>query len=130
MKIYIYKILYKNRRLKQIIFSKYWTNLKTTISQRNLKNLGLLFLLFEFDNFSFLIDIIDNIINTFVSCDHNCQQWQCSITITCLRLYHVTSILHCHWWEWERKREILIFKCIFHFHLLYFFEAADQCSTV
>ena len=38
---YIYKILYKNRRFKQIIFSKYATNLKTTISQRSLKNLGL-----------------------------------------------------------------------------------------
>ena len=40
-KNYIYKILYKNRRFKQIIFSKYATNLKTTISQRSLKNLGL-----------------------------------------------------------------------------------------
>jgi len=33
---YIYTILYKNRRIKQIIFSKYATNLKTKISQSNL----------------------------------------------------------------------------------------------
>ena len=52
----------KKRRFKYNIFSKYATNLKTTISQRSLSNLGLLILLFKFNNFSFLIDIIDNII--------------------------------------------------------------------
>ena len=36
MKIHIYTILYRNSRFKQIIFSKYATNLKTKISQRNL----------------------------------------------------------------------------------------------
>ena len=46
--LYIYKILYKNSyRFKQIIFSKYATNLKTTISKRSLSNLGLL-LFFNF----------------------------------------------------------------------------------
>ena len=70
IKIYIYKILYKNSRFKWIIFIKYTTNLKTMISQRSLRNLNLLLLLFEFNNFSFLIDIIDNIINTSVSCAH------------------------------------------------------------
>ena len=74
-------------RFQRIIFRKYTTNLKTTISQRSLRNLGLLLLLFEF------IYIIDNIINTFVSCDQNSYQWQCSIIVMCLRLYHVTSTL-------------------------------------
>ena len=32
-----------------------------------------------------------------VSRDPNFLQWQCSIIVTCLRLYHVTNILHCHW---------------------------------
>ena len=35
-KIHVYTILYRNSRFKQIIFSKYATNQKTTISQRNL----------------------------------------------------------------------------------------------
>ena len=35
-------MLYKSCSIKQIIFSKYATNLKTTISQRSLSNLGLL----------------------------------------------------------------------------------------
>ena len=39
--------------LEQIIFSKYATNLKTTISKRSLRHLGLLLLLLEFNNFSF-----------------------------------------------------------------------------
>ena len=93
--------------LKQIMFSKYETNLKTTISQWSLKNSGLLLLLFDliFNNFSFLIDIIENINTTFVSRDHNSHQWQCSFIVTCLRLYHVTQLcpisihflsVHCH----------------------------------
>ena len=57
-------MLYTNSRFKRIIFSKYTTNLKKTISQRSLSDLGLLLLLFELNNFSFLIDIIDNIKNT------------------------------------------------------------------
>ena len=48
--------------IKHIIFNKYATNLNTKISQRSLINSGLLLLLFEFNNFSCLIDIIDNII--------------------------------------------------------------------
>ena len=79
---YIYKIWYQILRFKQIIFSKYATNMKTTITQRCLKNLGLLLSLFEFDNFSFVIDKIDNIIYTSVSHDQNSLQWQCSILIT------------------------------------------------
>ena len=107
MKIYMYKILYKDSRFKQIIFSKYTTILKTTITQRSLRNSGLLLILFEFNSFSFLIDIIDNIINTSVSCDQNSFQWQWSIFITWLPLYYVTSILRCHWWEFLIWRENL-----------------------
>ena len=42
-----------------MIFSKYATNMKTTNSQRSLRNLGLLLLLFEFNTNSLLTDIID-----------------------------------------------------------------------
>ena len=102
-KTYICKILYKSCSIKQIIFNKYATNLKTTISQSSLRNLGLLLLLFEFNHFSFVIDIIDHIISTYGSCHQNSNQWQCSIIVTCLRLYHVISILHCHWRKfWSR----------------------------
>ena len=86
--IWSYKILIKNRRFKQIILSKYATNLKTTIFQRSLKNLDLLLLLIEFYNFSILIDMIDITINTSVSCDQNYHEWQCSIIVKCLCLYH------------------------------------------
>ena len=57
-------MLYKTSRFKRIIFRKSTTNLKTMISQRSLKNLGLLLLSFEFNNFSFIKDIINNIIPT------------------------------------------------------------------
>ena len=45
-KIGIYQVSYKICRFKQIIFSKYATNLKTTISQTSLSNLGLIFSIF------------------------------------------------------------------------------------
>ena len=64
-----------------VIFGKFSTNLKTTISQRSLKNLGLLLLLFEFNSFSFLIDISDNIITTSGSRDQNSHQCHCSIIV-------------------------------------------------
>ena len=63
-KTFICKILYNICIIKQIIFNKHATNLKTTIYRRNLRTSGLLRLLFEFNNFSFLKDIIDNIIYT------------------------------------------------------------------
>ena len=62
-------MLYKNSRFKRIIFNKHTTNLKTIISRRSLRNLSLLLLLFEFNSFFFLINKIDNIINTSVSCE-------------------------------------------------------------
>ena len=62
---------YKDRRYKQIVFSKlYATNLKTTISQRKLKNFA-----------RFATIIIDNIINMSVLHDQNYHQWQCSIIV-------------------------------------------------
>ena len=92
-KIYIYKILYKNRRFKQVKFSKYTTNLEKNISQRSLKNLGFLLSSFEFDNFSSLTEIIGNIIESSVSREQNSDQWQCSVVVTCLRLYHMIQSL-------------------------------------
>jgi len=44
------KFFIKNSRFKQIILNKYTTNLKTMISKESLNNLGLLLLLFEFNN--------------------------------------------------------------------------------
>jgi len=83
--------------------NKYSTNLNTTIFQRSLRNSTLLLLLFELNNFSFLIDVIDNIIYPSGTCHQNSNQWQCSMIVKCLRLYHVTSILDCPWREfWSR----------------------------
>ena len=86
----MYMILHKICSNKQIIFNKYTANLKTTISKKSLRNSSLLLLLFVFNNFSFLIDIIDKIIHASGTCHQNSNQWQCSIFVTCLRLYHVT----------------------------------------
>ena len=85
--IFLYKEqqLFKNH--EKIIFSKYSTNLKTTISQKIVKNSGLLLFLFDFKNFSFLIHIIDNIIDMSVSSDRNSHQWRCSIIVMCLCQY-------------------------------------------
>ena len=92
-KTHSYKIWYKILSLKQIIFSKCTTNLKTTISQRSLKNSDLLLLLFAFNIFSFLIDIIDNIIVTSLSRDQNFYQWQCSIRSSgSVCITHVRSV--------------------------------------
>ena len=76
------------------MFSKYATNLKTTIFQRSLKNSGLLLLLFEPNiYFLFLIDIID-IIRPYhgirpyhVTRSQHSNKWQYSIIVRCLRLY-------------------------------------------
>ena len=82
----ICKILYKIRNIKQIIFNKYATNLKTTIFQRSLRNSGVLLFLFEYNNLFFiLIDIIDNIIYTSGPWHQHSNQWQRSIMVTCLQ---------------------------------------------
>ena len=98
----MYQILYKSFSIKQIIFNKYATNLKTTISQRSLRNSSLLLLLFEFD----INDIINNIFYVTGTCHQNSNQLQCSIIVTRLRLYH---ILHCHWRElWSRDSDVYL----------------------
>ena len=75
------------------------------MSQRNSRHSSLLLLIFEF-NKTFKIDIIDNIIYASGTCHQNSNQWQCSIIVTGLRLYHVTSILHCHWKEfWSQDTD-------------------------
>ena len=80
-----------------------------TIYRGSLRNSGLLLLFFEFNHFSFLIDIIDNIIYMSGSRHQNSNQWQCSSNVTCLRLYHVTSMLHCHWREfWSRDTDVYL----------------------
>jgi len=50
-----------------------------TISKRSLKNIGLLLLLFEYNNFSYTKDLMDNIIYTSLSRDQNSQQWQSAV---------------------------------------------------
>ena len=46
----------------------------------------------------------------------NSHQWQCSIIITCFRLYHIISILHCHWWEfWSSDTDVSIILSIISF---------------
>ena len=87
--------LYQNFSMKSLSGQQKVRNLsETKISQRSLKNSGLLLLLFKSNNFSFLIHIIDNIIDMSVSCDQNSHQWQCSIIVTCLHLYHVDKIVN------------------------------------
>ena len=61
-KTYINQISYKIRSIKQTIFNKYATNLKTNISYRSLRISDLLLLLIFNFNFALLIDIFDNII--------------------------------------------------------------------
>ena len=121
-KTYISKIQYKISSIKQIIFNKYATNLITTISQRSLRNSSLPLLLFEFNNFSVLIDIIDNIIYASGTCHQTSNQWQCSIIVTCLRLYHVTSILYCHWREfWSCDTDVYLTQIRFGIILIEFY---------
>ena len=44
-----------------------------------------------------------------MSRDQNPNQWQCSIIVTCLCLYHVTSLLHCNWKEfWSRDTGVYL----------------------
>jgi len=69
---------------------------------------------------SFLIDIIDNIV--YASGHQNSIQWQCSIIVMCLRLYHVTSILHCHLTEsWSRDTDVYLTYILFGIILTQFY---------
>ena len=133
-KSYICKILYKILNIKQIIFNKDATNLKTSICQKSLRNSSLLLFLSEFNNFSFLIDIIDNIIYASGTCHQNSNQWRCSIIVTSLCLNHVTSILHCRWKEfWSRDKNVYLthtFWYNFDTVLCYFLEQEHQIELV
>ena len=101
-KTYICKMLYKIRSIKQIIFNKYAINLKMTTSQRSLRNSGLLQSWFEFNNFSFLIEIIDNIIYTSGSCHQNSNHWPLLSRVS-------FCILHCHRMEfWQRETDVYL----------------------
>ena len=95
-KIHISAILYISFSIRQIIFNKYATNLKTTISHRSLRISGLL--LNNFFYFAFLIDIIDIIIRYcpyyFTRTSANGSAVYQSRNF---RLYHMTTILNCHW---------------------------------
>ena len=90
MKIPINTILCKCCSIKKIIFNQYETNLKATISHRNLRISGLLLLLLFF-LFCILIDIIDNLLTSpeLQLMQYNCHVIQTEITWP--------SILHCHW---------------------------------
>jgi len=48
-----------------------------------------------------LSEIKDDFQVSLFSAIHRFSLWQYSIIVTCLRLYHMNSILHrhCHWWE-------------------------------
>ena len=116
-KIHIYAILYKSWRIKQIIFNKYATNQKTTISHRSLRISGLLLLYFLFI-FCILIDKIDNIITfstyspyyvTRTSANGSAVYWSRDF-----RLYHGTMILHYHWLKfWWRNTDYTPFHISF-----------------
>ena len=102
-KIHIYAILYKSSIIKQIIFHKYETNLKTNddIPQKS-ENLRFAPESFNF-YFAFLIDIIDDIITyspdtqyyvTITSANDSAIFWSRDF-----RLYHMTRILQFHRWK-------------------------------
>ena len=61
-KIHMFAILNKSCSIKQIIFSKYKTNLKTTISYRSLSISGLLLLYFLFAIWIDILIILLNIV--------------------------------------------------------------------
>ena len=96
-----------------VLIRSYSTNTqpiwKRQFPRRSLRNSGLHLLLLEFNNFSFLIDLTDKFIYTSWSWDQNSNQWHCSIIVKCLRLYQVTSILHCYWREfWSRDTDVYL----------------------
>ena len=84
LKLFQNYTIFKICRIKQIIFNKYATNLKTTISQRvwETQICSYYYLNLIIINFSFLIDIIDNIIYASGTCHQNSNQLQCSKVVT------------------------------------------------
>ena len=97
-KILMYEIFYKSSRFKQIMFSKYATNLKTIVSHRSLRISDLFLFHFFHFYFAFLIYIIDNIITyrpyspyyvTSASANGSAVYWSRDF-----RLYHVRQMSH------------------------------------
>ena len=106
-KTYKCKILCKIRNIKQIMFNKYSTNLKTTISQWSLRNSGVLLILFELNNVSILIDITDDIRPDHVTSTPT--NGSAVLLSRASGLYHVTSTPHCHWREfWSRDTDVYL----------------------
>ena len=105
--IYIYLIVYKSCSSKQMTFSKYATNLKTTISLRNLRILDLVLLKifnFYFAFFSIILIILLHLVRIVRITSPELQPMAVQHCIILdFRLYHVTTILHCHslkfWWR-------------------------------
>ena len=94
--------------MKQIIFNNYATNLKTILSHRSLRISGLLTLYFLF---CILVDTIDNIITYSPYSPYYVTRTSANgstvLYIICTLLYHVTSMLHCHWREfWSRDTNV------------------------
>ena len=77
--MYIYILRFCLRFIK--LYRSYLTNAQAIWKQRYKWIYKLIF-----------IDIIDNIIYASRTCHQNSNQWQSSIIVMCLRLYHVTSI--------------------------------------
>ena len=88
MKIYVYKIVYKNIVGLNGSYSTIYNQSENgDITARSIiRNLCLILLLFEFNFFLFIEDKIDNIIYTSISRDQKSHQWQCSILVTWYRL--------------------------------------------
>ena len=82
---YIYQIWYKILSFKQITFSKYAPNLKTTLYQVSF---------YHYFNLIFLLKCLIDIINMSVSRHQSSHQWQCSIIATCLCLYNYVTMIN------------------------------------
>ena len=113
----ICKIFYTICSIKQIIFNKYAPNLKTSISQRSLsrlRNLSLFLLLFDFNNFSFLIDKIDIIIYAsdvtrtsingsaiLLSCVSVCITWPVTLEGVLVTWYGRSTYIYTFWYNFD-----------------------------
>jgi len=98
--IHIYAILYKSCSIKQIIFNKYATISHGGVWETQVCSYYYLNLI----TFSFLIDIIDNIIYASGTCHQNSNQWQyfCHVSPS-------VSRDHCHWREfWSHDTDVYL----------------------
>ena len=101
--IYTKRYIFKIFSIKKIIFNKYATNLITTMSQRSLRISGLILLLFEFNNFSFLIDNL-NVWITGPELQPMAVKYYCHVYTSVSRDH---GILHYQWMEfWSRDMDV------------------------